>query len=204
MKILALGRYALGACASVALLAACASGGRGQTETIPPQKLASSVRSATSSPCVSPPCIYASAYDGPGKSYAGRLNIFAGDANGDVPPLAHIKGVHAGLYRPTIAVDSKRNLYAANLSGNNVTVYAAGVTGDVKPVRTIAGSATHIVHPTGIAVDGNGRIYVSNANFQPHANSITVFAAGANGNIAPIQWIKGSKNAVILSDEHCG
>lgn len=78
-------------------------------------------------------------------------------------PIVHIKAVKTGMFGPKIAVDANRNLYAANGGNYNITVCAAGDSGDVKPVRTIGGPATHLDKPTGIAVDGSGRIYISYA-----------------------------------------
>jgi hypothetical protein len=41
----------------------------------------------------------------------------------------------------------------------------------------------------GIAVDSNDNIYVTNAG----ANGLNVYSKGANGNVAPIRVISGSK-----------
>ena len=69
------------------------------------------------------------------------------------------------------------------------TVYAAGSTGYVTPMRTIAGSLTKLRHPLELALDSSGNVYVANAGNNPAR--LTVYAAGANGNVAPIRRIHG-------------
>jgi hypothetical protein len=73
-----------------------------------------------------------------------------------------------------------------------VTVYAPGASGDAVPVATIAGSATEITKPTGIAVDLAGHAYVSNSG----NNSVTAYIPDANGNILPSIVIKGAKTGL--------
>jgi len=68
--------------------------------------------------------------------------------------------------------------------------------GNVAPIRTIAGAATLINGPEGIAVGSAGDFYVelNNAGNSPPipGNSILYFAAGANGNVAPTRDITGA------------
>ena len=72
----------------------------------------------------------------------------------------------------------------------SITVFDAGATGNVAPVRHIVGPKTQLNWPTGISVDPNrGEIYVSNAA----GDSINVYSATATGDIAPIRQIKGPK-----------
>ncbi len=65
-------------------------------------------------------------------------------------------------------------------------------TGTSRPFRTISGSATNLDDPEGIALDSDLNTYVVNA----HNNSVTVFAAGANGDATPIQTISGSETGL--------
>lgn len=82
-------------------------------------------------------------------------------------------------------------LYVSNYN-STVTVYPINANGDATPIQTIGGANTELDSPRGIAVDGSGNIYVSNPNFNSTPNAITVFAAGANGNVSPIRVISGS------------
>jgi len=81
----------------------------------------------------------------------------------------------AGPNHPTIFV---ANSY-------DVTAYPTGSSGDVAPI----GVTTDMADPEGIARDASGRIYVTNAP----TNTVTVYAASANGNVPPIAVIGGSK-----------
>ncbi len=83
--------------------------------------------------------------------------------------------VAAGTNHPTI--------FVAN--GYDVTAYPTGIAGDVAPIAL----TTDMADPEGIARDASGRIYVTNAP----TNTVTVYAASANGNVPPIAVIGGSK-----------
>src|SRR5439155_234425 len=73
-----------------------------------------------------------------------------------------------------------------------VVVYAAGASGDVAPIRTIAGANTVLSNATGIARDAAGNLYVTNPPLTPPSGgSVTVYAPGAVGNAAPIRTIAG-------------
>ena len=66
------------------------------------------------------------------------------------------------------------------------------------PIKTIAGSATQINYPYQVAFDGSGNIYVLNANVP---SSVTVYAAGASGNAAPIALITTSSQTYLDGPE---
>ena len=76
-----------------------------------------------------------------------------------------------------------------NALNNSITEYAPAATGNTAPVATIAGSATGISNPIGIAVDTTGQLYVSNAG----TNSITRYSPGANGNVTPNFLLQGDQ-----------
>jgi len=79
-------------------------------------------------------------------------------------------------------------VYVANRDAASVTVYALSASGNAAPLRTIAGAATGINSPTGVAVTGTGVTYVASQSL----HNIVVFAGGANGNVAPIRTIGGA------------
>jgi len=93
----------------------------------------------------------------------------------------------------TGTVSSGKPLYVVNTDGNSITVYATGASGDATPTATIAGSNTGLNFPVGIALDGAGNIYVTNAGFP---FSITVYAAGASGNATPTAMIAGGNTGL--------
>lgn len=100
----------------------------------------------------------------------------------------------------------------------SITIYGPSSNGDVTPVRTIGGEHTKLSEPLGIALDSNSNIYVLNAtgfgefcfriifNPSPAADflsnvaasgtngirgPILIFAAGSDGDAAPIGAIGG-------------
>jgi sugar lactone lactonase YvrE len=127
------------------------------------------------------------------------VTVYAARATGNVLPIQQISGSKTGLNIPTgIALDASRNIYVANfVYPGSVTIYAAGANGNVTPIRTIAGSNTGLNRPDGIALDANANIYVANNPYgialggDGFRSSLTVYAAGANGNVAPIRTIVG-------------
>jgi sugar lactone lactonase YvrE len=88
-------------------------------------------------------------------------------------------------------------VYVAN-DGNNdnsITVYAAGAAAEnIKPIRRISGPKTGLSDPDGVAVDREGRVYVTN----PGAERVTVYGAHANGNVSPIQIISGPETGLSV------
>jgi hypothetical protein len=93
----------------------------------------------------------------------------------------------------TVAVDASHNVYIFDVKTATISEFAAGATGNVAPIRTIAGSKTGLNGGNGfsfgLAVSKtSGEIFVSN----PGSNAILGFAATASGNVAPIQTIAGS------------
>lgn len=87
--------------------------------------------------------------------------------------IAPIRGAAAG---------SKEAIFIAN--DYDVTAYPAHSHGDVAPIAL----TTDMVAPSGIARDSSGRIYVTNSV----TNTVTVYAASANGNVPPLAVIGGS------------
>jgi hypothetical protein len=118
----------------------------------------------------------------------GSVAVFAAGATGNVAPIATITGSTTMLNYPEgVALDAGSNLYPP------------GANGDVAPIRTIAGPHTGLYGPVGIALDQAGAIYVSNydSSSLPSPGSVTVYAAGANGDAKPTAIIKGSSTGLF-------
>jgi hypothetical protein len=158
-----------------------------------PQPFAQSASSRAATSCLTAPCIYVTnPTNREIPRVAGRVLIFPANANGDAPPAAEIAGSKTHLGHPGgIAVDAQHNVYVANL--RSVGVYAPGTYGNAPPARMIAGAHTSLLYPSEIAVDASGEIYVSQFRRHGHAQNVVVFAAGANGDVAPIRTIAGSR-----------
>jgi hypothetical protein len=124
--------------------------------------------------------------------------IYSPGSSGDDPPIAAIGGDNTGLDGPAgIALDSEGNIYVVNQNAQpeaTITVYPAGSNGNVTPAATIAGDSTGLNFPAGIAVDSKGYMYVTNFEGGPlGAGSITIYAPGSNGDVAPSATITGSR-----------
>lgn len=120
----------------------------------------------------------------------------AAGAHGNVAPIRTIAGSKTRLSGPIgIAVDASSNIYVVNNNDDSVTVYAAGAKGNVAPIQTIIGPKPQMHSPYGIAVDAKSNIYVVNNNGGVGGSdygSVTVYVAGATGNILPIRQIGGN------------
>jgi sugar lactone lactonase YvrE len=127
-----------------------------------------------------------------GGRFGGRVPVRARwvlAAGGMVAVLAG--GTLAGTAAiPAAAQDPVPYLFVS--SGNSVTEYAQGATGDAAPLATISGSSTGIDGPFGIAVDASGDLFVADYA----SNSVTEYAPGATGNIAPAATISGSSTGI--------
>ena len=85
--------------------------------------------------------------------------------------------------------DTER-LYVADYDANAIFVFAAGVSGNVAPIRTIAGAATELSEPSGVTFDSAGDLYVANGG------SVLKFSKNANGNVAPLATLSGSNTGI--------
>jgi hypothetical protein len=112
---------------------------------------------------------------------------------GDVnkAPKSYLFGSSTGISSPTgVALDAAGNRYVANLHGKSVTIYQASASGNSAPLRTIKGSNTTLVGPRSVLVGSDGRIYVGDVS-GANTSKVAVFAANANGDVAPERVISG-------------
>jgi len=125
------------------------------------------------------------------------VNVYDPGAAG--APIRRISGPSTGLNGPqSLAVDTAAlgggspagNLYVGNLPSNTITVYGPTANGDAAPIRTIAGDATNLDSPQGVAIDSAGSLYVLNVG-SASAPAVTVYPPGSDGNVAPSRTITG-------------
>ena len=84
------------------------------------------------------------------------------------------------------------NLYVANPNSSVISQFVPNPGGNVAPAATLSGSSTNLQAPFAIAIDASGNAYVANLAAGPGGTgSITTYAAGTSGNIAPLTAISG-------------
>lgn len=124
---------------------------------------------------------------------------FAGDASGDVAPVATLAGDQTGLASAcALALDGADDLYVATPSA--ILVFAPNASGNVAPTRTIAGPAALAQGDqfVALAVLADGTLVAASqapsgqdagTNRNP---KVMVFPPNANGDVAPSQTINGA------------
>jgi len=153
-------------------------------------------------------------------NYGGQsIEVYGSRADGEAPPIRTISGDKTKLdFTQGIALDTAGKIYVTNRGGmapdgaDSITVYAPGASGDVAPIAIISGPKTRLKLPQGIAVDSDGKIYVANDGNEEEvepdadrfdqrprpdpADSITVYAPGSSGNVAPLARINGPRTGL--------
>jgi hypothetical protein len=86
------------------------------------------------------------------------------------------------------------------MSHLQLNVYPPGAKEGTAPVRTIKGQETGLARPHSLAVDSEGRMYVTDHReasegnaYGPDRGAVCVFRAGAAGNEPPLRIIAGSQ-----------
>lgn len=172
-------RLALGASATTLLLAACSGGGSSTpgssipvTQQSQMQRASSVTRFVNAAGHMGLPSDFRLLPPGARESSPGWMSedatgssqkVYVSDNSANAvyiynakKPTAPIGTITSGLNGPLGSfIDSKENLYVANLSGNSVTVYAKGKT---TPSKTYT---TGLSEPVGVAVGKDGTVYVS-------------------------------------------
>ena len=143
-----------------------------------------------------------------GEDYGG-VQAFSDTATGSVAPARRILGAYetgGGLSTIgsayAVAADSAENLYILNqgyYGGQPLLVFDPMASGNVAPLYSIGGDLTGLTlgSDSGIATDSSGNVYVTTSSAsgtgsaRVYSGSIVEFAAGAQGNVAPIRTISG-------------
>jgi DNA-binding beta-propeller fold protein YncE len=116
------------------------------------------------------------------------IAVFDAAASGDAKPLATIQ--EAASDTPVDAGVSMRGEIFVGNSNGTVNVYA-GTHLDYQRVRALAGSNTRMVHPSSMAVDQNGAIYVADLGAAPGQERLIFLAPAQTGNVAPERLVSG-------------
>lgn len=125
----------------------------------------------------------------------GPIEEFSAGASGDVSPLRSLAGSDGYQGQTGLAIDPSGRLYVATYDDPGPTVTPAslfvfGPDGAVE--RTVSGPATGLSLAAGMAIDGVGRMYVSDfPSTMADAGGLHVFGARASGNVPPEATLKG-------------
>ena len=122
---------------------------------------------------------------GVGASYVFAVAVPGDLIGGDVMPTSV----------PITFTNTAQHLYVTQQSVNAVYVYDIAADGSISssPSRTIQGAATGLNDPSSIFVDGLGALYVCNM-----FTNVTVYAPGANGNVAPTNTIAAGQRPTFV------
>lgn len=128
----------------------------------------------------------------------------AATTNGNV---AFARDISPGFAVSAIFLDATNNrLFVADQAADAVAIFdnASSLNGTVTANRVVQGTATHLAVPSGVTVDGAGRLIVSNVgNGTTIPPTITIYAnaATADGNLAPVAEITGSSTGMVTPDQ---
>ena len=123
------------------------------------------------------------------------ITVYRRTASGNIAPTRTLAGPATGLRNPGgLVVDTVNNELVVLNGGDgvqdfgppSVTVYPRTASGNVAPIRTLAGAATGLNRAGPLVVDTvNNELMVTNND------SVLVYPRTASGNIAPIRTLAG-------------
>jgi hypothetical protein len=144
-----------------------------------------------------------------GITLTGEILVYAAGATGSATPERMIfpqSGTESIIFPYQIAVDGAGVIYAAQPTGG-IAVIAAGANGATSLERLIV--SDQLALPVGIGVDSAGEVFVSvemgaGPNDGYIGGSILVFAAGANGTVAPARVISAPAPTATVDNAFLG
>ena len=98
---------------------------------------------------------------------------------------------------PRPAERSGAELVVANIGSDEILFFEIQSDGKLgtTPFRTIAGPATLLDDPYDVALDSAGRVYALNQSRTGGTPRVTIYAAEATGNVAPVGQVSGPNAA---------
>jgi sugar lactone lactonase YvrE len=138
----------------------------------------------------------------------GKINVFAAKTYQLIRTFYSDYGTHC----TDLAVDPPGNVYVlvggysggmrlrssgSGSYGGLIAVFPAGASGNTKPIRVVSGRKTGLNDPGSIAIDSQGRAYVTSYD---KSGEILVFAAGANGDARPLWRLRGRQTRLTVPD----
>lgn len=165
--------------------------------------------------------IYSSGGDGNAKPIAVIEGANTNLASPSAVAVDHIGNIYAANDGLPACKHACNQCIAIPNGAGSVTVYAPGSDSNSKPIRRISGGNTGLIFPSGIALDSSGNIYVLNSTHYNYGfacigivsksqepmlarvtagsmagvmrgdDPILIFAAGSDGDVAPVATIGG-------------
>jgi sugar lactone lactonase YvrE len=122
----------------------------------------------------------------PGKARIGLIAILSMAALAMVGFYRSSGSASGATPKPAL---SDPTFFVTDDDSDAVTAYTSATNGDVAPQSP---APTGLSEPQFVAVDGNGKIYATN----PFTMSITIYAKGSSGDVAPLATIGGSNTGL--------
>ena len=123
------------------------------------------------------------------------VTVYADSASGDVKPLYRVRGGNTRLNVPmSLTFDGSGLMYV--LSATSFAVFGQHARGNATPMFDVGGGLTQISNPQGLAVDPTGKVYIT--NYVSSGTYITAYAAGSNGDRAPVQTIFDDQSFLFI------
>lgn len=132
------------------------------------------------------------------------VTTYAPGASGNVAPLHRLLLPPRGaFYAQAMALDGAGDVFVAGIVQKSDYTDEAAIfefaplTSDTPAtLRAIEGPHTGLTGPSSIAVGSDGTLYVSDASLDANIADVEAFAPGANGDVAPVRRISGSKTGL--------
>ena len=133
------------------------------------------------------------------------VEVYPVGSNGDVAPIATIRGNRTGLTNPQgVTLGANGDIYVtddpvlpSSLEYDSV-VYRPGSNGNIAPIVLIRGNMTGLNWPEGISLDLSGNIYVVNSGpWNTYPGTVTVYPPARSGNVKPLTTIRGGPDTGI-------
>jgi hypothetical protein len=112
------------------------------------------------------------------------------ESYGNIAPVGQVTGVtgHPFVSPTAMASAGFGEVWVADGGAHSVTaLFSIFGNGPSPAIARLAGASTDLDNPSGLSIDALGRLAVSDGT----AHTVSLFAAGAHGDVAPIRTITG-------------
>ncbi|MFN7951279.1 MAG: hypothetical protein U0610_06110 [bacterium] len=130
------------------------------------------------------------------------VKVFNSNSSGDIPPSRTLAGESTQLGGPSgLFLDLSTNELTVASNDDRVLTFPRTASGDVAPLRGIDGAATGLDYAEGIVRTTNAEVLVANSGTNGSGlDTLTGYAAGANGNVSPSRTISGANPSLDFTN----